>query len=102
MIRLERQSNVKIISFQPNFSNTLRNHDFLLGASRATLWGREYYNIPCALISAAEHKILILSLMNSSGLIRYAGHISSLNKSIIINQKIIILKKLLFLRYKSL
>ena len=101
LMRLVQQSNGKLIRFSPNFTNILRNYDFMIGAGGTTLWEREYYNITCALISIAENQMPILSSMASRSAIIYLGHINSLSKSKIINQTITALKNLSLLRFKS-
>lgn len=101
LMRLVGQSNGRVIKFSPNFSNNLRNYDFMIGAGGTTLWEREYYNLPSALVSIAENQVPILRSMASRGSIVYLGHISSLKRTRIVNQTIKALENLPLMRFKS-
>lgn len=101
LFNLIRKSKGVIIKFSPSFSNLLKEYDFLLSAGGTTLWEREYYNIPAALISIADNQVPILESMSGNGTVIYLGHFNPIDirKA---NAKIKnAIKYSRFMRYKS-
>jgi UDP-2,4-diacetamido-2,4,6-trideoxy-beta-L-altropyranose hydrolase len=98
---LIKKSNGKIKSFTMQFSNILEEYDFLICAGGTTLWEREYYHIPAAVISIAENQVPVLKSMARTGMISYIGHYNSFSRSKAIIQIKNAIKQSRYMRLKS-